>query len=121
MKRLSTLAIAFLILTGTSPPQNTRIRIFLTGTDQTLGNSSNVSAAEIGKSLDKHCPEVVLTIEHGKAEYLLQARDTGAGAARKPYKFTLFGQSGDRVFSTETSRLDSAVMDICVYVQKHQT
>lgn len=120
MTRLSAFAIVFFVSAGTCHPQDHKVRIFLTGTDQSLVYGSNVSAAEIGKSLDKHCPEVVLTIEQSKADYLLQARDTGAGAARKPYKFTLFGHSGDRVFSTGTSRLDSAVKDVCVYLQKHQ-
>jgi hypothetical protein len=121
MRKFSAFAVAFFVFAGTCQPQDQKVRIFLTGTDQTLGNSSNVSAAEIGKSLNKHCPEVVLTIEQEKAEYLLQARDTGAGPARKPYKFTLFGHSGDRVFSTETSRVDSAVKDVCIYVQKHKS
>ena len=89
------------LLALTCHAQERKVRIFLTGTDQTLGSNSNVSAAEIGRSLDKHCPEVVLTIEQSKAQYLLQARNTEAGAARKPYKFTLFGDDGDRVFSTE--------------------
>jgi len=120
MRKLSVFAVVFFVFAATCQPQDHKVRIFLTGTDQTLGNRSNVSAAEVGKSLDKHCPEVVLTIEQGKAEYLLEARDTGAGPARKPYKFTLFGHSADRVFSTETSRVDSAVKDVCVYVQKHK-
>jgi len=120
MRRLYAFAVAFFVFTGTCLPQDHNVRIFLTGSDPALGNSSNVSAAEIGRSLDKHCPEVVLTIDQGKADYLLQARDTGAGPARKPYKFTLFGHSGDRVFSTETSRIDSTVKDVCVYVQKHR-
>jgi hypothetical protein len=118
MKRLS-LAIAFLALGGTCHSQDNKTRIFLMGTDQTLANSSNVSAAEIGKSLDKHCPGVVLTIQQQRADYLLEAKDTGAGPARKPYKFTLFDHTSDRVFSTETSRLDNAVKDVCVFVQKH--
>ncbi len=59
-------------------------------------------------------------MEQERAEYLLEARNTGAGAARKPYKFTLFGPNGDRFFSTETSRLDSAVKDVCAYIQKHK-
>jgi len=120
MKKLSALAIAFFVCATTCQPQAHKVRIFLTGTDQTLGNSSNVSAAEIGKGLDKHCPEVVLTIEQQKADYLLQARDTGAGAARKPYKFTLFDATSDRVFSTETSRLDSAVKDVCAFVRNRK-
>ena len=74
----------------------------------------------VGKGLDKHCPEVVLTIEQQKADYLLQAKDTGAGKARKPYKFTLFDATGDRVFSTETSGLDSAMKDVCGYIRKRE-
>jgi hypothetical protein len=120
MRRLCALAIAFFACSGTCDPQGHKVRIFLTGTDQSLGNSSNVSAAEVGKGLDKHCPEVVLTIEQQKADYLLQARDTGAGAARKPYKFTLFDAISDRIFSTETSRLDSAVKDVCTYIRKRE-
>jgi len=120
MTRLLLLAMTLLMCAGTCRSQDHKIRVFLTGTDQTQGNISNVPAAEVGKALDKHCPEVVLTIEQQKADYLLQAKDTGAGAGRKPYKFTLFGSSGDRVFSTETSRLDSAVKDVCTYVQKHK-
>ena len=94
-----------------------KVRIFLTGTDQTLGNSSNISAAAVGKGLDKHCPEVILTIERQRADYFLQAVDTGAGKARKPYKFTLFGPDGDRAFSTETAGLDNAVKDVCGFIR----
>lgn len=118
MRRLRLLAMTFLICAGTCRSQDYKIRIFLTGTDQTLGNGSNVSAAEVGKALDKHCPQVVLTIEQQKANYFLQAKNTGAGAARKPYKFTLFDATGDRVFSTETSGLDGAVKDTCAFIRK---
>jgi hypothetical protein len=82
MRKLTTFAVVFFLFAGTCQPQDRKIRIFLTGTDQTLGNRSNVSVAEIGKSLDKHCPEVVLTIEQQKADYLLEAKNTGAGAGR---------------------------------------
>jgi hypothetical protein len=120
VRKLFALGIAIFVCAGSCQPQDHKIRIFITGTDQTLGNGSNVSAAEVGKALDKHCPEVVLTIEQQKADYLLQAKDTRAGAGRKPYKFTLFDATSDRVFSTETSRLDSAVKDVCAYVRKHK-
>ncbi len=86
-----------------------------------LTESSNVSSAEIGKSLDSHCPEVVITADSKKADYLLEAIYTGAGAARSPYKFTLFGRGGDRVFSTETARKDSAVKDVCRFIKKHES
>jgi len=93
--------------------QDAKTRISLT-------ENSNVTSAEIGKSLDSHCPEVVLTADPRKADYTLEAINTGAGPARNPYKFTLFDHNGDRVYSTETSRKDSAVKDVCTYLAKHR-
>jgi hypothetical protein len=52
VRKLSLLAITLFVCAGTRQPQDHKIRIFLTGTDQTLGNGSNVSAAEVGKALD---------------------------------------------------------------------
>ena len=79
---------------------------------------SNVSTSEVGKDLDKHCPSVVLVMDAEKADYLLEAWDTGAGAGRKPYKFTVFNRGGDRIFSTETRGLAGAVKDVCAFVSK---
>lgn len=119
--KLAVSIIAFLFFAGLCSSQVQKLRIFITGTNQASGNRSNVSAAGIGRSLEKHCAEVTITIEQAKADYLLEAIDTGAGAGRKPYKFTVFQPNGDRIFSTETSRLDSAVKDVCGFIQKHKT
>jgi hypothetical protein len=108
--KLSALAIAFLSLAATCRSQDHKTRIILTA-------ESSVTTAEVGKSLDKHCPDVVLTIEQPKADFMLEAANKGG---RKPYKFTLFDHTGDRVFSTETTRLDNAVKDVCAYVQKRR-
>lgn len=109
--KLSALAVAFLALAATCRSQDHKTRIILTA-------ESSVSAAEVGKSLDKHCPDVVLTIEQPKSDFMLEAVNKGGG--RKPYKFTLFDHTSDRVFSTETTRLDNAVKDVCDYVQKRR-
>jgi len=95
------LAPLLAVLAWAAHAQEHKLRIFITA-------SSNVAAAPVGKSLDKHCPEVVVSVDQQKANYLLEAIDTGAGKARKPYKFTLFSPDGDRAFSTETALLDSA-------------
>jgi excisionase family DNA binding protein len=78
---------------------------------------SNVSTSEVGKELDRHCPGVVLTDDSQKADFRLEAWDTGAGAGRKPYKFTLF-KDGERVFSTETRGLAGAMKDVCAFINK---
>ncbi len=77
---------------------------------------SNVSTSEVGKELDRHCPNVVVSEDLQHADYTLEAWDTGAGAGRKPYKFTLF-KTQDRVFSTETRSLAGALKDVCAYLE----
>jgi hypothetical protein len=113
MRRLIPAALLLLVSTGMCGAQVHTSKIALT-------TSSNVSTAEVGKSLDSHCPDVIVTADLGKAEYLLEAINTGAGPARKPYKFTLFNHDADRIFSTETARIDSAVKDVCGFIEKHK-
>jgi hypothetical protein len=110
MRGTIALTIAFLALALPCAPQEHKIRVFLA--------SDDVSSAEVGKSLDKHCPQVTLTIDQQRADYLLEAKNTGEGPARKPYKFTLFDRTSDRVFSTETARMDNAVKDVCAYLRR---
>ena len=111
----TTVGLLFLALAvlSVAQAQGQKLRISLTA-------SSNVAAAPIGKSLDKHCPEVVVSVDRLRANYLLEAIDAGAGKARKPYKFTLFSPDGDRAFSTETAGLDSAVKDVCGFIRGHE-
>jgi hypothetical protein len=113
MRKLLAVVLLVLAYAGTCRAQDHKASIFLT-------DRSNVSQAEIGKSLDSHCPEVAITLDAKKPDYLLEAIDTHAGRARKPYKFTLFNPEGDRVFSTETARLNSAVKDVCGFIRKRK-
>jgi hypothetical protein len=109
---LKNLIVVAITLTSISwGQQPSRVRITLTG-------RSNVSTSEVGKELDKHCPNVVITDDALRADYTLEAWDTGAGPGRKPYKFTLFKQ-GDRIYSTETRGIAGAVKDVCGYVTTH--
>ena len=86
-----------------------------------MRENSNVSKAEIGKALNSRCPDVAITVDPEKADYLLEAINTGAGPARKPYKFSLFNRAGDYVFSTETAHVDNSVKDVCRFIEKHKT
>jgi hypothetical protein len=110
IRRLCPAALLLFVSTGVGEAQNRMFRIFLTA-DPSAQNG--VSSSEVGKSLDSSCPDVIITADRKKADYLLEAIDTGAGKLRKPYKFTLFNPDGDRVFSTETAALSNAVKDVC--------
>lgn len=67
--------IAALWLSVLCMGQTSRTRVSLTP-------RSNVSTSEVGKELDHHCPNVVITDDLQKAAYNLEAWDTGAGAGR---------------------------------------
>lgn len=108
MKRL---CLILILLMSTFVVAQDKIRIALTP-------RSNISASEVGKGFDRHCPNVLLTDDAQKANFTLEAWDTGAGAGRKPYKFTVF-KDGDRVYSTETRGVAGAVKDVCSYVTAH--
>jgi len=109
---IATMVLSLAISAPATAQQSNRTRISLTP-------RSNVSSSEVGKQLDHHCPNVVITNDSQKAAYNLEAWDTGAGAGRKPYKFTLF-KDGDRVFSTETRGVAGAVKDVCSYIEKRR-
>jgi hypothetical protein len=96
------------------------VRISITG-------KSNISTAEIGKSFDSQCSEVVVALDVEKADYLLEAidRGTGRGAGRgrstARYEVTLFNRGGDRVFSSETVYLGNAFKDVCSFIRKQRS
>ena len=111
MKHRISLAAVLLLGLGTiASAQSTQTHISLTP-------RSNVSTSEVGKELDHYCPAVILTDDAQRADYQLEAWNTGAGPGRKPYKFTIF-KNGDRVFSTETSGLAGAVKNVCGFIKK---
>lgn len=108
-QRIALAVVLFMGLSTITTAQSKQTRISLT-------SRSNVSTSEVGKELDQYCHTVIITDDVQKADYQLEAWNTGAGAGRKPYKFTLF-QNGDRVFSTETRGLEGAVKDVCGFIK----
>jgi hypothetical protein len=78
---------AFLWCATTFLGQEHKIRVSLTA-------SSNVVSAAIQKEFDSRCPEVVITVDPSKANYSLEAINTGSGKLRNPYKFSLFDPTG---------------------------
>lgn len=113
MRNRCTLTLLLLSFAGVCLAQKSETRISIT-------DRSNVSSAEVGKALDSHCADVIVTTDPARADYLLEAIYTGAGPARKPYKLTLFNHDTDRVFSTETARIDSGVKDVCAFIRKRR-
>jgi hypothetical protein len=76
-----------------------------------MSPNSTVPSADIVKNLLEKCPNVTITLDSTKSDFMLEA-----GGWPGNYKFTLFKHGGDAVFSTETHLLSNAVKDVCKYV-----
>ena len=116
---------ATLILVGalsgqTSPPQHSpsetgeSIRIWVS--DKQSGTvQGSFSSADLMKEINAMCIGVVLTDNHDKADFRLEAGRawccTSKGQSRG-YKFALFNKDGDATFSTQTHDLRT-LLKIC--------
>jgi hypothetical protein len=76
-----------------------------------LSPASTVPAGDIMKYLNEKCPNVTITLDSTKSDYMLTARGW-SGA----YSFTLYHHGGDLVFGTHTVMLSNAVKDVCRYI-----
>ena len=79
-----------------------------------LSPRSTVPPPEILKHLGSHCPNVALTSEAKRSDYMLVAWGWSGN-----YRFTLFQHGGDIVYGTSTVMLSNAVKDVCKYVNGH--
>jgi len=78
-----------------------------------LSPASNIPSADVLKNLSDKCPNVSLTVDPKKSDFMVEARWVGR------YEFTVFKHGGDAVYSTQTSFLHNAVKDVCHYVNSH--
>ena len=79
-----------------------------------LSPRSTVPPAEVMRHLSSHCPNVSLTQDSRKSDFMLEAWGWSGN-----YKFTVFAHGGDAVFATSTMRLGNAVKDVCNYINAH--
>jgi hypothetical protein len=80
-----------------------------------LSPASTVPSADIVKNLANKCPNVSLTLDSKKSDYMLEA-----GGWSGNYKFTVFKHGGEAVFSTSTVLLGNAVKDVCHFLGSHK-
>lgn len=80
-----------------------------------LSPASTVPAGDIMKYLNQKCPNVTITLDSTKSDYMLTARGWSG-----QYRFTLYRHGGDLVFSTSTMMLSNAVKDVCRYVNSQK-
>ncbi len=78
-----------------------------------LSPASNIPKPDIMKNLSDQCPNVSITNEPKKSDFMVEARFVGR------YSFTVYGHGGDAVYGTETTLLHNAVKDVCHYINTH--
>lgn len=114
--RIVTSLLVVLLLTPTILAQK---RIFLTP-------KSNITTAEIAEGFSKYCPNVVLTQNQDKADYLLEAAETvsaSEGTTSQHWHFTLMNREGDVLLATHpethlSHRYKHHFEAVCKFVDK---
>lgn len=76
-----------------------------------LSPASTVPSAELLKNLGDKCPNVSLTLDSKKSDFMLEAWGWSGH-----YRFTVYRKGGEAAYSTSTVMLSNAVKDVCHYV-----
>ena len=75
--------------------------------------------AEIIKTFRERCPEVTVTINRDRADYIvLLEHEGGKSFVQKDNKVVLFSPDGDALYSGSTVTLGNAVKDACGAIRK---
>ncbi|MFM2125327.1 MAG: hypothetical protein RL328_1778 [Acidobacteriota bacterium] len=90
------------------------------GTGATSGSMSGGArpqTAEIMKTFGERCPDVTVTINRERADYIvILQHEGGKEVFRKDNKFALFNKDGDMIDSNSTRKLGNAVKDACARI-----
>jgi hypothetical protein len=73
---------------------------------------STVPMVEVVKNFGDKCPNVTITTNVEKSDYMLQA----IGWPGDGYRFMVIGKGGDSLYATKTVLLSNAVKDVCHFL-----
>jgi hypothetical protein len=105
MKRMVTLFLMLAFVgVGTAMAQSKPLKIY-------VAPNSTVPRPEIMKHLVDKCPNVSITADPKKSDYMLEAWGWSGN-----YRFTVFQRGGTAVYATSTVRLSNSVKDVCKFV-----
>ena len=79
-----------------------------------VGGGARPQTAEIIKTFGERCPEVIVTANKEKADYVvILDHEGGKSAVLRDNKYALFNKDGDAIKSGSTRSLGNSVKDIC--------
>jgi hypothetical protein len=120
-------------------PSDGKVRVFVTdsqswetrGSSAAGGNSNGWGAsssfsggarpqtAEIIKTLNQRCPDLTVTNNLGKADFVIVLdHEGGKGLLRHRNKIAVFNHNGDDIFSDSTRELGNSVKDACAVITR---
>jgi len=76
-----------------------------------LSRQSNVDPVEIMKHLSQKCPNVTLTTNPKRSDFMINAQGWSGD-----YRFMVIQKGGDPIFATQTALLSNAVKDVCRFL-----
>lgn len=76
-----------------------------------LARQSTVPAVNIMKDLSDLCPNIILTTNPERSDYMLYA-----GGWSGEYRFMVIAKGGDTLYATKTVMLSNAVKDVCKFL-----
>ncbi len=89
------------------------------GASSSFSGGARPQTAEIIKTLNQRCPELTVTNNLGKADFVIvMDHEGGKGLLRHRNKIAVFNHTGDDIFSDSTRELGNAVKDACAAITK---
>lgn len=79
-----------------------------------MAGGARPQTAEIIKTINERCPQITVTNDRQKADFMLTLdHEGGKGALQHRNKIAVFDRNGDDIFSDSTRSLGNAVKDAC--------
>jgi len=131
---LAGLAVVSVAVAGTVPARE-KARVFITDSNSweikggagigedggggSVGGGARPQRAEIIKTFRERCPNLTVTLDKDKADYIvLLEHEGGKDLVRRDNKVVIFDKEGDAIFSGSTRSLGNAVKDSCHAIQQ---
>jgi len=120
------------------PPKDDKTRVYVTDSNSwqmsggwgasggtgsgAVSGGARPQTAEIIKTFNERCPDLVVTNNKDRADYVvILDHEGGKGALRHKNKIAVFNRDGDSVYSNSTLSLGGAVQGACEAIRKDPT
>jgi hypothetical protein len=77
-----------------------------------MARGSNVPIVDVMKNLSQKCPNVGITTNPDRSDYMLSASWAGN------YRLMIVAKGGDTLYATKTTYLGNAVKDVCKFLSR---